>query len=147
VYHRPIPFAVDKYGLYDQLVDLPETLTGELLNGQLHAHHTPAPKHLHATARLDRAIGRGCGDGDDGPGGWWILIEPEIRFVRDIEVAVPDLAGWERERMALLTETAYFEIAPDWVREILSPPTASIVIDVGWVNVWDRKAEAALTCT
>jgi Uma2 family endonuclease len=51
--------------------------------------------------------------------------EPEIHFVRDIEVAVPDLAGWKRERMASLPETAYFEIAPDWVCEILSPSTAS----------------------
>ena len=114
-----------RYGLYDQLTDLPETLTGEILNGQLHAQPRPAPKHLHATSRLDRTIGRGYGDGDGGPGGWWILIEPEIHFVRDIEVAVPDLAGWRRERMASLPETAYFEIAPDWICEVLSPSTAS----------------------
>jgi len=117
--------TADKYGLYDQLVDLPETLTGEILNGQLHAQPRPAPKHLHATSRLDRTVGRGYGDGEGGPGGWWILIEPEIHFVRDIEVAVPDLAGWKRERMASLPETAYFEIAPDWVCEVLSPSTAS----------------------
>jgi Uma2 family endonuclease len=70
-------------------------------------------------------VRRRDGDGDGGPGGWWILIEPEIHFVRDIAVAVPDLAGWKRERMASLPETAYIEIAPDWVCEILSPSTAS----------------------
>ena len=117
--------TADNFGLYDYLVHLPETLTGEILNGQLHAQPRPAPKHLHAASRLDRTIGRSYGDGDDGPGGWWILIEPEIHFVRDIEVAVPDLAGWKRKRMASLPETAYFEIAPDWVCEILSPSTAS----------------------
>jgi hypothetical protein len=36
--------TADKYGLYDQLVDLPETLTGEILNGQLHAQPRPAPR-------------------------------------------------------------------------------------------------------
>ena len=117
--------TADRHSLYDQLVDLPETLTGEILNGQLHAHPRPAPRHLHATSRLDRTIGRGYGDEEGGPGGWWILIEPEIHLVRDLEVAVPDLAGWKRERMASLPETAYFELAPDWVCEVLSPSTAS----------------------
>ena len=117
--------TADKYGLYDQLMDLPETLTGEILNGQLHAQPRPSPKHLHATSRLDRTIGRGYGDGDGGPGGWWILVEPEIHFVRDVEVAVPDLAGWKRERMTSLPDTAYFAIAPDWICEVLSPSTSS----------------------
>ena len=90
-----------------------------------YAQPRPAPKHLHATSRLDRTIGRGYGDGEGGPGGWWILIEPEIHFVRDTEVAVPDLAGWKKERMASLPETPYFEIAPDWICEVLSPSTAS----------------------
>jgi hypothetical protein len=43
--------------------------------------------------RLDRMIGRGYDDGDGGPGGWWILVELEVHFVRDREVGVPDLAG------------------------------------------------------
>jgi len=115
----------DRYGLYDQLLELPETLTGEILNGQLHAQPRPAPKHLHTTSRLDRTIGRRYGDGDGGPGGWWILVEPEIHFVRGMEVVVPDLAGWKRVRMASLPATAYFEVAPDWVCEVLSPSTAS----------------------
>ena len=67
----------------------------------------------------------GYGDGDGGPGEWWLLIEPQIHDVRDIEVAVPDLAGWKRERMASLPQTAYFEIAQDWICEVLSPSTSS----------------------
>jgi len=31
--------------------------------------------------------------GDGEPGGWWIIDEPEIHFVHDVEVVVPDLAG------------------------------------------------------
>ena len=52
-------------------------------------------------------------------------IEPELHFVRDQEVAVPDLAGWRRERMPSIPEGHRFEVVPDWVCQILSPSTAS----------------------
>jgi Uma2 family endonuclease len=58
-----------------------------------------------------------------GPGGWWIIDEPELHFVRDTEVLVPDIAGWRRERMSSLPEDHCFEVVPDWVCEILSPTT------------------------
>ncbi|HUL14253.1 MAG TPA: Uma2 family endonuclease [Methylococcaceae bacterium] len=61
--------------------------------------------------------------GRGGPGGRWILGEPEVHFIRDTEVAVPDLAGWRRERMPLIPEDHRFEVVPDWVCEILSPST------------------------
>ncbi|MFO1430486.1 MAG: Uma2 family endonuclease [Candidatus Competibacteraceae bacterium] len=61
--------------------------------------------------------------GEGGPGGWWILPEPEIHFIRDTEVAVPDLAGWRRERMPTIPRDHRFEVVPDWVCEILSPST------------------------
>jgi len=70
--------------------------------------------------RLDVAMTNGI----DGPGGWWILVEPEVHFVRDVEIVVPDLAGWRHERMPYLPEDQRFEVVPDWVCEILSPSTA-----------------------
>jgi Uma2 family endonuclease len=36
---------------------------------------------------------------------------------------VPDLAGWRRERAPALPPTAAFELAPDWICEVLSPGT------------------------
>jgi Uma2 family endonuclease len=63
--------------------------------------------------------------GRGGPGGWWIVDEPEVHFVRDVEVAVPDLAGWRRSRMPRVPRDHRFEQVPDWVCEILSPSTAS----------------------
>ena len=62
--------------------------------------------------------------GRGGPGGWWILDEPELHFQRN--VLVPDLAGWRRERMPSKPETAYYAIAPDWICEVLSPSTSKI---------------------
>lgn len=114
-----------RLSLYEQLAALPENLTGEILNGQLHAQPRPAPRHARAASRLDRTIGRGYDDGDGGPGGWWILPEPEVHLLPEREVLVPDLAGWRRERMPELPRTDFFETVPDWVCEILSPSTAS----------------------
>lgn len=112
-------------GLYDQLEALPEHLRGEIVGGRLYVHPRPAPRHLHATAALDRTIGRAYGDADGYPGGWRIYLEPEIHFLRKVEVDVPDLAGWRRERMPTLPTTAFFETVPDWVCEVLSPGTGT----------------------
>ncbi|MBK5969671.1 MULTISPECIES: Uma2 family endonuclease [Thiorhodovibrio] len=110
---------------YDHLEALPEGLTGEILNGQLHTQPRPSGRHGRASVLLDRALGRSYDDGDAGPGGWWILIEPEVHFIRDTEVAVPDLAGWRRERMPQIPDGHRFEVVPDWVCEILSASTES----------------------
>jgi hypothetical protein len=59
-----------------------------------------------------------------GPGGWWILDEPELHLGADI--LVPDLAGWRRSRMPTLPETAFFALAPDWACWVLSPSTAQM---------------------
>ena len=62
--------------------------------------------------------------GKGGPGGWILFDEPELHLHGDI--LVPDLAGWRRERMPRLPQTAAFELPPDWICEVLSPGTASM---------------------
>jgi Uma2 family endonuclease len=114
-----------KQTLYEQLETLPEGLTGEILNGQLHAQPRPAGPHALTESNLQIEIGGPFGKGRGGPGGWWILVEPEIHFVTDQEVVVPDLAGWRRERMPHIPQGHRFEVVPDWVCEILSPSTSS----------------------
>jgi Uma2 family endonuclease len=59
--------------------------------------------------------------GRGGPGGWWIVDEPELHLGGD--VLVPDLAGWRIERMPEYPEASGCTVAPDWVCEILSPST------------------------
>jgi len=107
---------------YEDLLALPENLVGEILFGQLHTHPRPAPKHARAYSSLGGNLGGAYDWGKGGPGGWWILDEPEVHLGDD--VIVPDIAGWRRERMPALPETAWFELAPDWACEILSPSTA-----------------------
>jgi len=62
--------------------------------------------------------------GRGGPGGWWILDEPEIHLHDDI--GVPDLAGWRRERLPTIPNAAFMTQAPDWACEVLSPSTERI---------------------
>ena len=60
--------------------------------------------------------------GSGGPGGWWILIEPEVHLGDD--VFVPDVVGWRRERLPVFPkDDAFATLAPDWVCEVLSPST------------------------
>jgi Uma2 family endonuclease len=108
--------------IYEDLLDLPENLVGEIINGRLVTHPRPAPRHAHASSMLGSEIAGPFNKGRGGPGGWWILDEPELHL--GAHVLVPDLAGWRRSRMPRLPDTAWFELAPDWLCEVLSPSTA-----------------------
>ena len=107
---------------YEDLFDLPDNLIGEILNGQLITQPRPAPKHARASSIIGGELVPSYDQGRSGPGGWWILDEPELHLAR--QILVPDLAGWRRERMPSFPEEAYFTLAPDWVCEVLSPGTA-----------------------
>jgi Uma2 family endonuclease len=113
--------------LYEQIEALPEGVTGEILDGQLYVHPRPVARHIGAATRLDRIIARHFDFDDDGegPGGWWIFPEPELHFIPNTEVDVPDLAGWRRERMPTWPQGHRFTVVPDWVCEVLSRSTAS----------------------
>jgi Uma2 family endonuclease len=119
---RVPPF--DRPATYDDLVRLPDLMVAEIVDGELHASPRPAPRHAVAGAALGDAIRPPYHLGRGGPGGWWVLYEPELHL--DSDVVVPDWAGWRRTRMARMPDTAYFPLAPDWVCEILSPSTASL---------------------
>jgi Uma2 family endonuclease len=111
--------------LYEQLKALPEGLTGEILDGQLYAQPRPSLPHGLAASSLVDELVSPFQKGRGGPGGWWIIAEPELHFIHNIEVDVPDLAGWRRERMPLLPEGHRVTVVPDWVCEVLSPSSVS----------------------
>jgi Uma2 family endonuclease len=115
--------AYTHLSLYDQLLALPENLTGEIIGGELFTQPRPAGRHAVTERSLTLELAGPFDKGRGGPGGWWIIPEPEVHFVRDSVVAVPDLAGWRRERMPDIPEGHRFEVVPDWVCEILSPST------------------------
>jgi Uma2 family endonuclease len=106
---------------YADLAALPENVVGEILDGELVVSPRPAPRHAATSSALGVTLGAPFQFGDGGPGGWWIIDEPELHLEEN--VLVPDLAGWRRERMPVLPEEAFFALAPDWVCEVLSPST------------------------
>jgi Uma2 family endonuclease len=106
---------------YQDVLDAPPNMVAELVHGSLHVHPRPAPRHAVAGSALGMELGGPFDRGRGGPGGWLILDQPELHNSGD--VLVPDLAGWRRERIPRLPDTAWFETAPDWVCEILSPGT------------------------
>ena len=119
---RVPPF--DRPATYDDLVKLPDNLVAEIVDGELHASPRPALSHSRAGSSLGIAIGGPYDHGREGPGGWWILDEPELHFGGD--VVVPDLAGWRRTRMPALPDAAFCTLAPDWLCEVLSPSTERV---------------------
>lgn len=109
--------------LYGRLIDLPENVVGEIIAGELYTQPRPAGPHAMTSSALGGELYNFFQRGRGGPGGWWIIDEPELHFVRDTEVLVPDIAGWQRERMPSLPRDHRFEVVPDWVCEVLSPST------------------------
>ena len=106
---------------YQDVLDAPAHLVAEVVAGTLYTHPRPAPPHTFATSVLGGELNPPFHRGRGGPGGWWILDEPELHLGEDI--LVPDLAGWRRDRMPELPDTPYFPLAPDWACEVLSAST------------------------
>ena len=114
------PAKRSKAATYDEILKLPEGVVGEIVDGELFVSPRPSAKHAVASSRLLSEIdGRFHSGKRGGPGGWWIIMEPELHL--NSHVLVPDLAGWRRERMAKVPDSPHFDLVPDWVCEVLSP--------------------------
>ncbi len=117
-----MPEPVKEKASYDDLHDVPDNMTGEIINGELIVTPRPSRKHTYAASALDKRIGPPYQFGEGGgPGDWIILVEPEIRCGEHI--LVPDLAGWREERYPDEEPHNWISVVPDWVCEILSPET------------------------
>jgi Uma2 family endonuclease len=134
--------------LYRRLEDLPDDVHAEIVAGEIIVLPRPRPSHVRVASRLGARLETPFGFDSDGPGGWVILDEPEIRFADQLRV--PDLAGWRVERYEEPDDPPYV-VSPDWICEVLSPSTARsdraeklplyARHDVGHVWVIDPKAE------
>jgi Uma2 family endonuclease len=114
--------ALGRPATYADLQQVPDHFVAEIVNGNLHVTPRPALKHALAGSSLGDELLSPFQKGRGGPGGWWILFEPEMHLGSDI--VVPDLAGWRRERLPVVPDEPFLTLAPDWLAEILSPSTA-----------------------
>ena len=115
--------AARKLKTYEDLLDLPEDVHAELHAGELVAQPGSLPKHGRVQRSVGRFIGGPYDDDTDGPDGWWILPEVDVRFSRH-DVTRPDLAGWRRARLPSPEDVRPIDVVPDWICEILSPSNA-----------------------
>jgi len=106
---------------YEDLLKVPDHKVAEIVDGELYVSPRPAAPHALAATVLSNELGPPFHHGRGGPGGWWIVFEPELHLREDI--LVPDLAGWKRERMPEFPKSAFFTLPPDWICEVLSPST------------------------
>jgi Uma2 family endonuclease len=114
-----------KKAIYEDLFDIPENMTGEIIGGELIVTPRPSRRHRIVASSLGYEIGPPYHFGrGGGPGGWVIVDGPEIAFGENI--LVPDLAGWKKERFPIEEPHNWISVAPDWICEILSPSTAQV---------------------
>ena len=104
---RPVPAEPRrmKRATYEDVVAAPPNTVAEILDGELFLSPRPAPRHSVAASALGMALGNPFHHGSGGPGGWWILDEPEMHFGE--QIVVPDLAGWRRERLPAIPEEGW----------------------------------------
>lgn len=107
--------------LYDDVIAAPEMKIAELVGGDLYLSPRPAMRHSKVASVLGADLNDAFHRGRTGPGGWWILDEPELHLGND--VLVPDIAGWRRERLPEIPDAGWMELTPDWLCEVLSPST------------------------
>ncbi len=109
---------------YQDVLDAPEHMVAELIDGELFLSPRPANPHAVTMSYLGAELIPPFARGRGGPGGWIILVEPEVHVGKN--VLVPDLAGWRREHMPHVEDAAYITVAPDWVCEGLSKSTEKL---------------------
>jgi Uma2 family endonuclease len=111
---------------YEALLELPEGVRGEIIDGDVIVAPSPLPRHSNVQRALARFIGGPFHDDDGrgGPGGWWILLDVDVRLGRH-DIVRPDLVGWRRERLTDPWNQLPIDVVPDWVCEILSPSNAA----------------------
>ncbi len=111
-----------KLATYADLLALPTDERAEVLYGVLHTLPGALPRHTRVQRCLSRYIG-GPFDDDDGaggPGGWWILVETDVRFGPHM-ITRPDVVGWRRSRLESPWDTRPIDVVPDWICEVTSP--------------------------
>lgn len=131
---------------YDDLVELPDDhQRHELVHGQLFVPPAPKRPHQRVVGDLYLALRAHC----DAHGGEVCLSPTDVRFAEDT-VLVPDLLVVRADRVGLLHDERFVEVAPDLVVEVSSPSTRShdlvrkrgVYAEFGVAELWFVDLEA-----
>jgi Uma2 family endonuclease len=136
-----VPFMADpdrRRATYDDVLAAPPHLIAQVIDGELDLSPRPSGPHAVAASVLGMDLGAPFHRGRGGPGGWWIVDEPELHLGSEPDIVVPDLAGWRVERLPEYPDAAFVVLPPDWVCEVLSESTRR-VDRVGKMRVYGRE--------
>ena len=78
--------ALKQDATYADLYSVPDNFVAEILGGELYASPRPAYPHAFSASALGVYIGGPFQFGINGPGGWLVLDEPELRMADDVLV-------------------------------------------------------------
>lgn len=144
-----------KLATWEDLLAAPDDgRTYEILSGEIEASPRPLPSHGLAQSLLSGELSPPFQRARGGPGGWWLVIEPDVRLAPN-EIVASDVAGWRKTRMPVFPRKRPIDVVPDWICEILSPSSrkrdrvvkANLYLDSGipfyWIlDVEERTLEA-----
>jgi Uma2 family endonuclease len=119
--------AAHKLATYDDLLALPEDVRAEVIDGVVVLPPSPLPRHNRVQSALTRHLG-GPFDEDDGrggPGGWWILLDIDVRLTAH-RIVRPDAVGWKREHLPEPWDVRPIDVRPDWICEVVSPSNVAM---------------------
>ena len=85
---------------YQDVLNAPPHMVAEVIDGTLYTNPRPDPTHTTASSGLGICVGPPFHFGRGGPGGWWILDQPELHLNQDI--VVPDLARISHQSAQIL---------------------------------------------
>jgi len=108
---------------YQDVETAPAHQVAELIDGELFLSPRPGGPHASVMTQLSAELVQRFRRGVGGPGGWLIIVKPELHLDGGGRVVVPDLAGWKLERMPTVPDDHKFTVVPDWVCEIASLST------------------------
>jgi Uma2 family endonuclease len=120
--------AAFRRATYQDVLDAPEHMTAEVLDGELHLMPRPRRAHLRAASGLGSFLFGAFQIGAGGPGGWTIIDEPELHLGSPPDIVVPDIGGFRAGHLVDSDDSdePYITVVPDWVCEIASPSTRRI---------------------
>ncbi len=82
-----LPAVTDRRrATYQDVLDAPPNMVAEVIDGQLVLMPRPAKPHALAASALGQELGPPFQRGKGGPGGWFVLDEPELHLGGDILV-------------------------------------------------------------
>lgn len=109
---------------WEDLWALPEDTKAEVISGELRVYRErPGPLHAFSKTAVLGTVFGAFDAGRPGPGGWWVLPEPDVRL-DPLNIVSPDAVGWRKDRVLSFPAEQPIDFVPDWVCEVLSPKTA-----------------------